>query len=100
MEVREQRVRFVVAASQKEKSFLQLCQEFGISRPTGYAWLERYRQEGLEGIRERSRRPQRIPRQTRAHGRPVSPALSRLRRTQTAGHVAPRGRRAHPQYDS
>ena len=64
MEVREQRVRFVVAAARKEQSFLQLCQEFGISRPTGYAWLERYRREGIEGIRERSRRPQRIPRQT------------------------------------
>ena len=61
MEVREQRVRFVVAAAREEKSFLQLCQEFGISRPTGYAWLERYRREGIEGIRERSRRPQRIP---------------------------------------
>jgi transposase InsO family protein len=64
MEVREQRVRFVVAAARKEQPFLQLCQEFGISRPTGYAWLERYRQSGLEGIQERSRRPQRIPRQT------------------------------------
>jgi len=64
MDVREQRVRFVVAASQEEKPFCQLCQEFGISRPTGYAWLGRYQKGGIEGIRERSRRPQKIPRQT------------------------------------
>lgn len=64
MEVREQRVRFVVAASRQEKPFCQLCQEFGISRPTGYAWLGRYQQHGIEGIREQSRRPQRSPRQT------------------------------------
>lgn len=64
MDVREQRVRFVVAASREEKPFCQLCQEFGISRPTGYAWLGRYQQNGIEGIRERSRRPQSIPRQT------------------------------------
>ncbi len=64
MEVREQRVRFVAAASQEQKPFCQLCQEFGISRPTGYAWLKRYEKSGIEGIRELSRRPQRIPRQT------------------------------------
>ena len=38
MDVKEQRVRFVVAASRKEKSFTALCQEFGISRPVGYQW--------------------------------------------------------------
>ena len=64
MEVREQRVQFVVAAARKEKPLLELCREFGISRPTGYAWLGRYQQQGIEGIRERSRRPQQSPRQT------------------------------------
>jgi hypothetical protein len=36
MDLREQRVRFVVAASRQEKSMTALCQEFGISRPVGY----------------------------------------------------------------
>lgn len=66
MDVREQRVKFVVAASRREKPLHQLCREFGISRPTGYAWLGRYQQQGIEGIRERSRRPQQSPRQTSA----------------------------------
>jgi transposase InsO family protein len=64
MEVHEQRVRFVVAASRKEKPLSVLCAEFGISRPTGYCWLERYRLQGVGGIAERSRRPHRSPAQT------------------------------------
>ena len=64
MDVREQRVQFVVAASRQEKPFTKLCQEFGISRPTGMLWQERYQQSGVAGIAERSRRPQRSPRQT------------------------------------
>jgi transposase InsO family protein len=64
MELREQRVRFVVAAHRREKSMAELCREFGISRPAGYEWLRRYEQGGVEAIAERSRRPQRSPRQT------------------------------------
>jgi transposase InsO family protein len=66
MDVQEQRVRFVVAASRREKPFTALCQEFGISRPTGMLWCERYRQAGIAGIAERSRRPQQSPTQTSA----------------------------------
>ena len=64
MDVREQRVQFVVAAERKEKPFRALCQEFGISRPTGRLWLKRYREQGIEGIAERSRRPYHSPRKT------------------------------------
>ena len=35
MDRQEQRVQFVVAANRREKSLTALCQEFGISRPTG-----------------------------------------------------------------
>src|SRR5271166_5548550 len=62
--VQEQRVRFVVAASRQEKPFRALCQEFEVSRPTGYLWLRRYPELGLAGIPERSRRPRRSPQQT------------------------------------
>lgn len=66
MDVREQRVRFVVAAARGEKSLTSLCQEFGISRPTGYLWLKRYQEAGVAGIAEKSRRPKRSPEQTAA----------------------------------
>src|ERR1700728_1468083 len=64
MEVQDQRVRFVIAASRGEQNMSELCREFDISRPTGYQWLRRYRTAGVAGIREESRRPRRSPRRT------------------------------------
>ena len=61
MDVREQRVQFVVAALRREKSLTALCEEFGVSRPTGRLWLRRYREQGVAGIAERSRRPVHSP---------------------------------------
>jgi len=66
MDVHEQRVRFVVAATQKARPFSALCAEYEISRPTGYLWLERYRKFGVEGIAEQSRRPHHSPWRTDA----------------------------------
>ena len=37
---------------------------FGISRQVYYTWLRRYRAEGPEGLRERSRRPKSCPHAT------------------------------------
>ena len=62
----EQRVRFVVSASRREKSMQELCEEFQISRPTGYEWLRRYQAGGVASVVERSRRPHRSPSQTPA----------------------------------
>jgi len=64
MDVHEQRVEFVTAAKRGSQSFRSLCEEFGISRPTGYLWLRRYEEQGLRGIAERSRRPLVSPRRT------------------------------------
>jgi transposase InsO family protein len=64
MEVREQRVEFVVRALRRAEPLSDLCREFCISRPTGYQWVERYRAAGVAGIEERSRRPRRSPTQT------------------------------------
>ena len=55
----DERVRFVAAVGVGEWSMTALCEEFGISRKTGYKWLERYRERGVAGLEERSR----------AHGR-------------------------------
>lgn len=64
MDVREQRVEFAVEAMREEKTFQALCAAYGISRPTGYLWLNRYRKSGLEGIAEQSRWPRHSPGQT------------------------------------
>jgi transposase len=64
MDVQDQRVRFVVAASLGEKPLSQLCVEFGVSRPTGYLRLDRYREGGVAAIAERSQRPHCSPDKT------------------------------------
>ena len=66
VDIDEQRVRFVVSASRGEQSMRQLCEEFQISRPTGYQWLRRYQVGGIAGVVEKSRRPRHSPRQTAA----------------------------------
>jgi len=64
MEVWEQRVRFVLRASQEPGNLAGLCREFGISRPTGYLWLRRYQAQGAAGLWEQSRRPRHVPERT------------------------------------
>lgn len=66
MQVREQRVEFVVRALRGSEPLSRLCVEFGISRPTGYCWLQRYREGGVAAIEERSRRPHESPTKTGA----------------------------------
>lgn len=60
----EERLRFVVTASRKEKRFSDLCREFGISRQTGYTWVKRYLSGGANQVVDRSRRPLHSPRRT------------------------------------
>ena len=40
--------------------------EMGVSRATGYKWLDRYRQEGVAGLQDRSSRPHTTPGRTDA----------------------------------
>jgi transposase InsO family protein len=60
----EQRVGFVVKAKSGEKTMRALCEEYKISRPTGYQWLRRYREGGIAAVQEKSRRPLHSPTQT------------------------------------
>src|SRR5260370_33422746 len=53
----DERMRFVIAASEDEAVMREVCAEFGVSRQTGYKWLARYAAEGVEGLKDRSRAP-------------------------------------------
>jgi transposase InsO family protein len=64
MDAQEQRVRFVMRASQPAANLAELCREFGISRPTGYLWRQRYEERGVAGLCENSRGPRRVPGRT------------------------------------
>jgi putative transposase len=54
----EERLRFVARLLDGEK-MAPLCREFGISRKTGYKIFNRYKDIGLDGMTDRSRRPYR-----------------------------------------
>ena len=54
----DERLRLVARRLDDEK-MATLCAEFGISRKTGYKIFERYKDCGVEGLTDRSRRPYR-----------------------------------------
>jgi transposase InsO family protein len=63
--VMDQRIEFVLRAQGGEESIAELCRDYGISRPTGYLWLNRYYTVGsVNGLAEGSRRPLQSPQRT------------------------------------
>ena len=54
----EERLRFIARLLDGEK-MASLCREFGISRKTGYKIYNRYKDCGIDGLTDRSRRPYR-----------------------------------------
>jgi len=55
--VSEERAQFVLTAKSESESFVSVCGRFGISRKTGYKWLQRYRRGVLKALADVSRRP-------------------------------------------
>lgn len=53
----DEKILFIADHLRDPGNFSQLCERYGISRKTGYKWVERYQSAGLEGLEERSRRP-------------------------------------------
>jgi transposase len=60
--VMEERLRFVARLLEGEP-MTDLCQEFGISRKTGYKIFTRYQEHGCAALTDRSRRPVRYANQ-------------------------------------
>ena len=45
-------------------SMSELCERYGVTRPTGYKWVSRYREQGKAGLSDRSRSPLGCPHRT------------------------------------
>ena len=56
--VEDERLRFIARLLDGE-AMTALCAKFGISRKTGYKIYDRYKDCGLQGLSDRSRRPDR-----------------------------------------
>jgi len=59
-----ERLRFIRDARQRVATFTDLCRLYGITRTTGYKWLHRAEQSGLDYLQELSRRPHSCPHAT------------------------------------
>lgn len=57
----DQKVRFIADVERDEASFVELCSRYRISRKTGYKWVDRYKEESVAGLSDRSRRPETSP---------------------------------------
>ena len=53
----DQRLQFLSSYQKEELSLSDLCREFGVSRPTGYRWINRYKEAGPEGLLDLSCKP-------------------------------------------
>jgi transposase len=60
--VMDERLRFVARLLEGE-GMTEVCREFGVSRKTGYKIFNRYKDQGLEALSDRSRRPVRYANQ-------------------------------------
>ena len=58
MKLREE---FVLRALEPDANMAALCREYTISRKTGYKWLKRFREAGIVGLADLSRRPHSSP---------------------------------------
>lgn len=63
----DQKTQFIADYLRDSLSFSELCDLYGISRKTGYKWVNRYLTDGPSGLEDRSRRPCSSPRQTPDH---------------------------------
>jgi putative transposase len=78
----DQRERFIQDERLALYSMTELCARYGISRKTGYKWLDRFEEEGRGGLRDRSRAPRHCPHR-------IAPEVAR---------VIVAARRAHPSW--
>jgi putative transposase len=77
----DQITRFIMLAQSDRFTITELCEQFGISRKTGYKHLERYALSGLKGLQPRSHRPHQFPQRTDEIVESLIVAERRLHRT-------------------
>jgi len=61
----KERLQLVSLCETGKYRVTELAERFGVSRKTAYKWLGRFRQEGVAGLQEHSRAPQRHPNATK-----------------------------------
>jgi putative transposase len=91
----DERVKFIARLLDGE-GMSGLCEEFDISRKTGYKILQRYRDCGVEGLSDRSRRPYRHANQLPVQIETLIVRLKREKPAWGAPKIRERLARLHP----
>jgi putative transposase len=73
----DQREKFIEHWRRAERPIVRLCEAYGVSRKTGYKWIDRYRFQGLPGLHDKSRAPLNSPQAIDAGVRGVLLSLRR-----------------------
>jgi transposase InsO family protein len=60
----DERMRFILEQERGLHTMTELCEIYHIARETGYYWLRRYQQGGLEALEDRNRAPRQHSNQT------------------------------------
>ena len=81
----EQREQFIQEMLRSEKSFRDLCAEYGISEKTGYKWKKRFEENGKAGLVDHSRAPLTSPK-----GLPEDTVIGLLRLKRAHPHWGPK----------
>ena len=91
-----ERIRFVLDVESGVFQFSEICQRYGVSRKTGYKWLKRFLEGGVEALRDQSRAPHHCPHKT---PKEVEDKIVKMREKHKSGPVTLRYRleRLHPQ---
>lgn len=92
----DERTRFVREALRNEWSMSDLCRAYGISRRTGYKWLERHHAEGVAGLNDRSRARHTQPHEVSEAVRDLIIRARRAHRMWGPKKLRPWLARAHP----
>jgi len=91
-----ERIKFVLDVESGVFQFSEICQRYGVSRKTGYKWLKRFLEGGVEALRDQSRAPHHCPHKT---PKEVEDKIVKMREKHKSGPVTLRYRleRLHPQ---
>jgi transposase InsO family protein len=94
-----ERIKFIARYLAREVSMTELCEEFGISRKTGYKWVERYDAGGASALEERSRAPLTHPQAYPDEVVALIVAMRQAHETWGARKLIAAVRRGHPELD-
>jgi len=96
----EQRAKFIIDVLEGSYSMTELCEYYGISRKTGYKWIQRYEQGGFDAIRDLSRAPHCHPHQISHQVKESILAVKKRFPKWGAPKIRSRLERIHPDWNS